>query len=100
VAKGVVVNPEVKLEKASKRDSSGSTDGRGSSTERLASEAARLGTVTGSGVEAGSGTGSGLGIRVRTLLSGKVICLLIELAGVVWGQGFWSQGVQCLVLSE
>ena len=89
-ANGVAVNSEVKLEKASKRDGGGSTEGRGSSTERLASEAARLGTVTGSGVGAGSGSGigSGLGIGIRTLLSGKVITRLIELAGVAWGQGF------------
>ena len=87
---GVPVNSVVKLDKASKRDGGGSTEGMGSSTERLASEAARLGTVTGSGVGAGSGsgTGSGLGMGIRTLLSGKVITRLIELAGVAWGQGF------------
>ena len=83
-ANGVPVNSEVKLDRASKIDGGGSTEGVGSSTERLAREAARLGTVTGSG----SGTGSGLGIGIRTLLSGKVISLLIELAGVAWGQGF------------
>ena len=75
---GVPVNSVVKLDRASKRDGGGSTDGIGSSTERPAKEAARLGTVTGSG----SGVGSGLGIGFRTLLSGKVICLLMELAGV------------------
>ena len=76
-ANGVPVNSVVKLDKASKRDGSGSTDGVGSSTERLAREAARLGTVTGSG----SGTGSGTGMGFRTLLSVKVICSLMELAG-------------------
>src|SRR6187551_563235 len=45
-ANGVPVNSVVKLEKASKRDGGGSTEGIGSSTERLANEAARLGTVT------------------------------------------------------
>ena len=40
-ANGVPVNSEVKLAKASKRDSGGSTDGTVSSTERLASKAAR-----------------------------------------------------------
>ena len=83
-ANGVAVNSEVKLEKASKSDGGGSTDRIDYSTERLASEAARLGKVTCSG----SGTDSGLAIGIKTLLSGKVISLLIELAGVVWGQGF------------
>jgi len=77
-ANGVPENSVVKLEKASKRDGGGSTDGIGSSTERLASEVARLGTVTGSG----TGAGSGLGIGFRTLLSVKVIWLSMELAGV------------------
>ena len=75
---GVPVNSVVKLEKASKRDGGGLTEGMGSSTERLANEAARLGTVAGSG----SGVGSGLEMGFRTLLSVKVICSLIELAGV------------------
>jgi len=77
-ANGVPVNSEVKLDRASKMDGGGSTEGVGSSTERLAREPARLGTVTGSG----SGTGSGLGTGFKTLLSEKVICSLIELAGV------------------
>src|SRR6187551_3563027 len=75
---GVLVNSVVKLDKAPKRDGGGSTEGTGSSTERLASEAAKLGTATGSG----SGTGSGLGTGFRTLLSEKVIGSLMELAGV------------------
>jgi len=79
VANGVAVNSEVKLDKASKRDGGGSTDRVGSATERLASEAARLGTAEVSG----SGTGTGLGIGIRILLSEKVICFLMELAGVV-----------------
>ena len=95
-ANGVPVNSVVKLERASKSDGGGSTEGMGSSTERLASEAARLGTAAGSGsgtgsgvgIGSGSGTGSGLGMGIRTLLSGKVITRLIELAGVAWGQGF------------
>ena len=77
-ANGVPVNSVVKLDKAPKRDGGGSTEGIGSSTERLASEAAKLGTVAGSG----SGTGSGAGMGFRTLLSEKVICSLIEVAGV------------------